>query len=65
MIVAIDVHYRPDGSATAAVLCFSSWESPEAVEELVLEIEEVAQYVPGQKRAARQRRPFCLITSRR
>jgi deoxyribonuclease V len=48
MIVAIDVHYRPDGSATAAALCFSSWESGEAVEELVLETEEVAQYVPGQ-----------------
>ena len=48
MIVAIDVHYRPDGSATAAALCFPSWESGETVEELVLEIEEVAQYVPGQ-----------------
>jgi len=47
VILAVDVHYHADHSATAAGLLFQSWDSGEAVDELVMDIEEVAQYVPG------------------
>jgi deoxyribonuclease V len=47
MILAIDVHYH-NTRATAAGVIFPFWESEIPIEELFVEIESVAEYLPGQ-----------------
>ena len=47
MILAVDVSYVNDNAVAAGVL-FEKWESDAPTAELVVEIEDVAEYVPGQ-----------------
>ena len=47
MILTIDVYYH-NTNATATGVTFPSWESETPIEELVLEIEQAAEYLPGQ-----------------
>jgi deoxyribonuclease V len=47
MIIAVDVHYPPDGPATAAGILFRSWETGEPSAEVVVETGAAAEYVPG------------------
>lgn len=49
MLKALDVHYDPDGAGCrAALLGFEAWESARGHEALVVELDEVAPYVPGE-----------------
>jgi deoxyribonuclease V len=47
MILAVDVSYV-NGKAVAAGVLFEKWESEAPTAELAVEIEDVAEYVPGQ-----------------
>jgi deoxyribonuclease V len=47
MILAVDVTYSGN-TATAAGVLFRAWDSDEAAQTLVAEIQNVADYVPGQ-----------------
>ena len=48
MLAAVDVHYRDDGTANAAVVVFAAWPAGEPIETRVASFDEVADYVPGQ-----------------
>lgn len=48
MIVAADVHYRDDETATAAAVLFSDWGDAMPARELTQEIDAIEPYVPGQ-----------------
>lgn len=45
--LAVDVHYRDDGSAVAAGILFPDWETDEIAREIVVAIPSVRAYVPG------------------
>lgn len=45
--LAVDVHYRDDGSAIAAGILFPDWETDEIAREAVVAIPSVSAYVPG------------------
>ncbi|MAZ16085.1 MAG: endonuclease V [Ahrensia sp.] len=45
--LAVDVHYREDGSAVAAGILFPDWETDEIARETVVTIPSVSAYVPG------------------
>lgn len=47
MLLALDCHYRADGSGRVAGVAFCRWEDPEPVDEYVLEIGAAAPYRPG------------------
>lgn len=47
MLACADVHYRDDGSASAALLLFDAWTSGEAEEERVVHVPATAPYEPG------------------
>ena len=47
MILATDVHYK-EKTATAAGVLFEDWKSAEAVGEYITQIENIAEYKPGQ-----------------
>ncbi len=46
-ILAVDVYYWPSGTASAAGVLFDGWESPEPLNTLVREVDDVARYQPG------------------
>ena len=48
MIAAFDVHYLPDGTASAAAVLFSDYLALEPSEEFTLRLQEVAGYIPGE-----------------
>lgn len=45
--LAVDVHYRDDGSAVAAGILFPDWETDEIARETTVAIPSVSAYVPG------------------
>lgn len=47
MIAALDVHYHGN-TATAAMVVFGEWSEHVPASEIVVEVSEVAEYVPGQ-----------------
>lgn len=47
MIYAIDVDYRDDGSARAAIVAFARWDAPRPADERVARIDSVAEYESG------------------
>jgi deoxyribonuclease V len=47
MLACLDVDYRPDGSAVAACLLFTAWQSASAEASLVARVSDVAPYTPG------------------
>lgn len=48
MLICLDVDYRPDGSARPAAALFHDWPDSAAAHELVVWVEEVEAYEPGQ-----------------
>lgn len=48
MIAAFDVHYRPDGSASAAAVLFADYRSAEPFKELTCRLPNAAAYIPGE-----------------
>ncbi len=58
MIACVDVHYEESG-ARAAYLAFDTWSAPEPSDTAVTEIDEVAEYQPGE--FYRRELP-CLLT---
>ena len=47
MIIAVDVHYRDDLARSASIE-FEDWSADEAIKIHVVDIDEVAEYIPGQ-----------------
>lgn len=47
MLYALDVDYRDDGSARAAVVGFHAWDDPRPAHEAVVRLDGVAPYEPG------------------
>lgn len=45
--LAVDVHYRDDGSALAAGILFANWETDAVARETAVTIPTVSAYVPG------------------
>lgn len=46
-ILAIDVHYQAD-KATAAGVCFDDWTASSVTKEVVVELDHIAEYQPGE-----------------
>ena len=48
MILCTDVDYKEDGTAVAAGVTLESWSDDHALEEIVVHVDHVEPYVPGQ-----------------
>ncbi|MEZ4394912.1 MAG: endonuclease V [Polyangiales bacterium] len=62
MLYALDVDYRDDGSARAALVGFARWDDPAPTRELVTPVADVAAYEPG---AFYKRELPCLLAALR
>jgi len=60
MLAALDVDYREDGTAVAAVVLFGAWDAPAPDAEIAVRVQQVAAYEPG---AFYKRELPCLLAA--